>query len=312
MRFGTDSAIRVLVVDEEEPVRRFLQQELSAAGYEVDTLSSGTGFTEDMVALIRPDVLLVDPIISDVSVEVVEGLLGRLRQDSHLVLLLIDSGRNVAGLQALARACKADGQIRKQQLLAAPAAAVGEQLMPDGELEELAAEPKSLPTADHVHQTGEEILLVETQPPPRSVAQPAAALHRSPSRPDLLAMIHEELQVHPAPKPPPTVVDIEINLFSRHNFYVGSSGDLSTGGVFVVTAMLAPVGTRVPLKVTVASVGSVVQVEAVVEWTRQAGQLGKVLPGVGLSLAHLPVGQRKVLERFFSERAPLTYLPHRR
>jgi hypothetical protein len=39
--------------------------------------------------------------------------------------------------------------------------------------------------------------------------------------------------------------------------------------------------------------------------------MGRVSPGVGLSLRHLPEAERLTLEKFFQERAPLTYLPKR-
>jgi len=49
--------------------------------------------------------------------------------------------------------------------------------------------------------------------------------------------------------------------------------------------------------------------EGVVEWVRQANKLGRVTPGAGVSLAHLPDQWRSTLEVFFGERAPLTHLP---
>src|SRR5579872_5614864 len=123
----THSRIRVLVVDQDKTSRSLLQRELGAAGYEVDVLSSGTGFTEDMVQLVHPDVLLVDPFMSDLAVPAVENLLRRLREDQQLVLLLIDGGRDPETLRRIAESCRADGRIQKRELLAAPAAAVGDQ-----------------------------------------------------------------------------------------------------------------------------------------------------------------------------------------
>ena len=124
-------------------------------------------------------------------------------------------------------------------------------------------------------------------------------------------MIEEELHQQAPPPPGPKPVQIEINLFSRHNFYVGSSGSLATGGVFVVTAHLLPVGQRVPLQLKVSSAG-IVNTEAVVEWRRETAHMERTLLGLGLSLSHLPEKDRRALEQFFRERAPLTYLPHRK
>jgi CheY-like chemotaxis protein/Tfp pilus assembly protein PilZ len=313
------SRIRVLVVDQDPAVRALLQRELGAAGYEVDTLSSGDGFTEDMVQLIRPDVLLVDPFIGDVPLPAVEELLAHLRQDHALVLLLIDGGRDPERLSQIARDCRADGQLQKRDLLRAPATAVGEQLLPDdtldAEIVEIDVSEDDLPTAVMVAESGEEIVLDEVarpvrQPPAPPPARPTSRSH--PTHPDLLAMIEEELDERSPPPPAaPNPVLVEINLFSRHNFYVGGSGDLRTGGVFVVTTVLPQVGSSVPLQLEVPSASPLLTV-ATVEWVRESSQVGRISPGVGLSLRHLPEHQREALQLFFQERAPLTYLPNRR
>jgi CheY-like chemotaxis protein len=307
----------VLVVDQDPKSRSLLQRELGAAGYEVDILSSGTGFTEDMVQLVRPDVLLIDPFMPDVPLLAVEDLLRRLRQDQQLVLLIIDAGRDPDMLAQIAAACQADGRIEKKALLAAPAATVGDRLIPESSIEaEIIDMEADVQSAQAAHEAGAEIILEDRLSPPRRPTPlpgvPVAAVKPKshvPTRPDLLSMIAEELDERPAAPPPaPKTVHVEINLFSRHNFYVGSSGDLSTGGVFVATAVLPPPGSGVPLQLDVPFLPPVVT-NTTVEWVRESSQMGRVSPGVGLSLRHLPQAERIQLERFFEERAPLTYLP---
>jgi CheY-like chemotaxis protein len=309
------SRIRVLVVDQDPATRSLLQRELGAAGYEVDTLSSGNGFTEDMVELVHPDVLLVDPFMPDLPLSAVEDLLRRLRKDQQLVLLLIDGGKDPGQLTRIAETCQADGRIERRALLAAPATAVGDQLVPESSLEaELIEVEEDLQTAQTAHERGEEIVLEDRPPPQRHPAPtpvPAQPTRRGPTRPDLLSMIAEELEERP-PQPAPVVktVLVEINLFSRHNFYVGSSGDLSSGGVFVATSILPALGSSVPLQLDVPFLAPLLT-NAPVEWVRPSSQMGRVAPGVGLSLRHLSEAERRQLERFFQERAPLTYLPNR-
>jgi CheY-like chemotaxis protein/Tfp pilus assembly protein PilZ len=304
-------------VDQDPATRSLLQRELGAAGYEVDTLSSGNGFTEDMVELVHPDVLLVDPFMPDLPLAAVEDLLRRLRKDQQLVLLLIDGGKDPERLTRVAETCQADGRIERRALLAAPASAVGDQLVPESSIEAELIEvdlEDDLQTAQTAQETGEEIVL-EDRPPPQRHPSPIAASPKParhvPTRPDLLSMIAEELEERP-PQPPPTVktVHVEINLFSRHNFYVGSSGDLASGGVFVATSILPALGSSVPLQLEVPFLPPLTT-SATVEWVRPSSQMGRVAPGVGLSLRHLPEPERRELERFFQERAPLTYLPNR-
>lgn len=306
--------IRVLVVDQDPATRSLLQRELGAAGYEVDTLSSGNGFTEDMVELVHPDVLLVDPFMPDLPLAAVEDLLRRLRKDQQLVLLLIDGGKEPERLTRIAENCQADGRIERRVLLAAPASAVGDQLVPESSLEaELIEIEEDFQTAEMAQETGEEIVLEAKPRPPRhpSPTPPAPKPARRPTRPDLLSMIAEELEERPPlPAPVAKTVQVEINLFSRHNFYVGSSGDLASGGVFVATSILPALGSSVPLQLDVPFLPPLLT-SATVEWVRPSSQMGRVAPGVGLSLRHLPETERRQLERFFQERAPLTYLPNR-
>ncbi|MHB8419732.1 MAG: ANTAR domain-containing protein [Myxococcales bacterium] len=316
----TQSRLRVLIVDEEEAVRDILSMELSAAGYEVDTLSSGNGFSEDMVALIRPDLLLVNPFLTDVPLEAVERVLVALHGDGSFKLVLIDGGEDPGKLSGLAVACRADGSISKRELLRAPADAVAEQFLPEAEVMEVLGDELP-PSAEVAAESGLDIeLTVEPprrRPPARAAAsqpairRPASSAVRASASGRVLDMIQSE--VGKVPKAPPKVVTdyrIEINLFSRHNFYVGATGDLRTGGVFVATAVLPAVGERLRLVLQL-PFAAPLEVEAPVEWIREGNQLSRVTPGAGLSLAHLPAEWRAHLEIFFRERAPLTYLPKR-
>jgi CheY-like chemotaxis protein/Tfp pilus assembly protein PilZ len=345
---AAQAPLRVLIVDEEEAVRDILSAELSAAGYEVDTLSSGNGFSEDMVSLIRPDLLLVNPFLPDVPVEAVGKVLTALHGDGAFKLVLIDGGEDPGKLAQLAAACRADGAISKHDLLRAPADAVAEQFLPEAEVMEVVEEEPRLPDADAAHEEGIEIVLSAEPPRKRPPARPAAARSSGsnlragksaalragarppPGRPQsqpparstkpsavprasasgrVLEMIQNE--VGPVPKAPPKALPgfhVEISLFSRHNFYVGPTGDLRTGGIFIATPDLPAVGDWVKLRIQLPSVPPL-DTEGPVEWVRQGSQLARVTPGAGVSLAHLPPDWRSALERFFRERAPLAYLP---
>ena len=323
-----DRALRILLVEAIEPVRGMLARDLSAAGHEVDTLSSGNGFTEDMVRLIHPDLVLVDPFLPDVSIDDVERTLASLRADLGFKLLVIDGGQDSGRVARLAAACRADGAIAKEALLASPADAVAEQLLP--EVDVLEPLEEALPSASAAAELGLEIDLTPEPPQPRraplhaqatSAARPSpnglAARPRPPLPPQsgaagILAMIEEELgQVPKAPAPSLDRFEAGINLFSRHNLYVGTSGDLRTGGVFVATSFLPRVGDLVKVRIELPFAGAL-EAEGCVEWVRD-GQGGgaRIASGAGISLAHLPEATRHLLEQFFRERAPLTHLPRR-
>ena len=303
--------IRVLVVDEDRVVRELLARELGAAGYEVDTLSSGDGFTEDMVQLIRPDVLLVDPFIGDVPLPAVEDLLSKLRAQSEVVLFLIDGGHDGKRLESIAAACNADGLMAKRELLRDAAAALGDKLAPEAEVVE-ALPDDELPTADMAASTGKEIQLDQVPPPERR--RPSTPVKKAPTGPsshaELLAMIEEEVAARPHPRAEVPRAEVQVNLFSRHNFYVGTSGSLDTGGIFIATAHLMPIGQPVRLRLDL-PFSEALETEGRVEWARPANAYTRTPSGVGVSLAHLHSDVRKALEHFFRERAPLTHLPDR-
>jgi two-component system KDP operon response regulator KdpE len=92
------SAVRVLVVDDERPIRRFLRTALAAAGMEVAEAESG----EDglvAAAAFRPDVIVVDLGLPDIDgVEVIR----RLREwNQQPVIVLSVRGRESDKVEAL-------------------------------------------------------------------------------------------------------------------------------------------------------------------------------------------------------------------
>lgn len=62
----TESAVRVLVVDDEPAIRRFLHASLTAHGFEVFETGSGEGALSDVVAD-RPDLILLDLGLQDLD-----------------------------------------------------------------------------------------------------------------------------------------------------------------------------------------------------------------------------------------------------
>jgi Tfp pilus assembly protein PilZ len=245
-----------------------------------------------------------------VPLPAVEDLLSKLRAQSEVVLFLIDGGHDAKRLESIATACNADGLMAKRELLRDAAGALGDKLAPEAEVVE--ASDDELPTADMAARWGKEIELDQGNPPERrkqAAPAPRAPAGRS-SHADLLAMIEEEVadRVHP-PQQVPTAT-IQLNLFSRHNFYVGKSGGLDSGGIFIATAHLMPVGQLVKLRLDL-PFSEALETEGRVEWARPANAYTRTPSGVGVSLAHLEEGVRRALEHFFRERAPLTHLPDR-
>ena len=187
-------------------MRELLQQELCAAGYEVDTLSSGTGFTEDMVGLVLPDLLLVDPFLNDVSFESVTGMLTALHAKESFKLVLIDSTTNSAQFARVASQCHAEGVISKRDLLRSPADAVAEQFLPEVEVMEVIADEPKRQSAMSASQGNSEIELSVDLGDPRPPPGPKAPVRRAPPVAAAVASPPAPTR-HPSitPPPPPAV-----------------------------------------------------------------------------------------------------------
>lgn len=99
-------------------------------------------------------------------------------------------------------------------------------------------------------------------------------------------------------------VETEVSLHSESQIFVGLSGDISQGGIFVSTYKNLPIGTQVHIKFSL----PLGEIEAVgtVRWTRPATEGGEP-PGVGISFDGLDSRSRSVIEQFCRARPPLYF-----
>jgi hypothetical protein len=133
---------------------------------------------------------------------------------------------------------------------------------------------------------------------------------RPPSAADLLAMIDEELVGEPRNVPPQqTRIEVNVSLVSEHNFYVGPTRRVDSGGVFVSSAVPPPVGTRLQVRLGLAD-GRKIDVEGEVAFVREKTTLGGRQPaGCGVRLHGLPGWAIDAVERFTAARPPIVYVP---
>ncbi len=128
------------------------------------------------------------------------------------------------------------------------------------------------------------------QPPPRGDTWPeASALGQS---------------------PPPDSLRIEANLgaHSASNFYKGLSGNdvVDSGGIFVATYRIPPIGTPIWLKVSLPG-GYEFEAQATVRWLREAtsGSSASAPPGFGAQFTHISPEGRQLVYRYARNREPL-------
>ncbi len=155
-------------------------------------------------------------------------------------------------------------------------------------------------------------------PPPSPALRPAALEspgtvppHAPPRGPsvDLMALIDEELVDEPRARPVPTRVEVNVSLVSEHNFYVGQTRRMDSGGVFIATALPPPVGTRLEVRLGLAD-GRKIDLEGEVAFVREkSATIGRQPTGCGVKLFSIPGWAVDAIERFILARQPIVYTP---
>ncbi len=96
-------------------------------------------------------------------------------------------------------------------------------------------------------------------------------------------------------------VDVDVSLVSESNFFVGLSGDVSLGGLFVVTWRELSPGT--PIFVAIDLPEGRLLVDGEVRWVREAAD--GVTPGLGIVFIAPSEQDRRRIGEFCARRAPL-------
>jgi uncharacterized protein (TIGR02266 family) len=100
---------------------------------------------------------------------------------------------------------------------------------------------------------------------------------------------------------PRIAYEVEVGLVSESHFYAGLSMDVSTGGLFIATYQLQPVGSRIAVTFALPS-GHTVTTHATVRWVREPCEESS--PGMGVEF-DLPRDDHREVEAFCKRRQPL-------
>jgi uncharacterized protein (TIGR02266 family) len=129
-----------------------------------------------------------------------------------------------------------------------------------------------------------------------------AVREKLPASKPRLELVIEEGQDHRAAER--VLVDVEVDLASDHQFFVGYSEDLSDGGLFVATYATHPVGTELELRIDLADLGSL-EMKGRVVWIREASDHAP--PGMGIAFERMVPEQHEAIMEFLRSRPPLFY-----
>ena len=124
-----------------------------------------------------------------------------------------------------------------------------------------------------------------------------------------MALIDEELVDEPRSRPRMTRVEVDVSLVSEHNFYVGPTRRVDSGGVFISTMLPPPVGTPLEIRLGLAD-GRRVEVHGEVVFVRERNAIaGRQPAGCGVRLHDLPGWALDSIDRFLVARPPIVYAP---
>ncbi len=170
--------------------------------------------------------------------------------------------------------------------------------------------PSRLPPADHAAPQPH---IPPTAPVPHANAFAPTAVAPQAAPIPQQAHAPQPAQHRPSvPTPPPATgprVDVEANIgaTTESNFFVGFSGEISDGGVFLSTYEVLKLGTRVRALVTLPG-NFEFKVDGWVRFVRDPMDFNSDAdPGMGIQFEHLSADARDLVLRFIRKRAPLFY-----
>jgi len=310
---GAAPASRVLVVGSDADVSIALHLHLERAGHAVFCLP-GPAEMEQITRVIAPHVIvLIMPAAPDGS----WGPVLTTAQASARVgtrVVMVAPSREV--VEPLAAVAGAESALARAEVLARPLVvlerpqAYQEAPPPRGTMPPRPGVPGGRPTI----VVPPPMPGVAARPPPPLPEPPAidpAPARRTapPPNVDLMALIDEELVDEPRQRPLATRVEVNVSLVSEHNFYVGPSRRIDSGGVFIATAMPPPIGTRLSVRLGLAD-GRKIDLEGEVAFVREkSATIGRQPTGCGVKLHGLPGWAVDAIDRFILARQPIVYGP---
>jgi uncharacterized protein (TIGR02266 family) len=102
-------------------------------------------------------------------------------------------------------------------------------------------------------------------------------------------------------------LNVEVGFRSDTNFYTGFTCDISTGGLFVATHMLQPIGTSLTLAFALPN-GHEIEVRGVVRWLRDPRDYDSdAVPGMGIQFEGVDEEDARAIREFMSLREPMFY-----
>lgn len=296
---ATAVASRVLVVGSDADVVIALHLHLDRAGHAVYSVP-GPADLEAFLRVVAPHtVVLILPASPDAAWgSALTGAAGAARVGVRVVM--VGPAREI--VEPLAAVAGAERALSRAEALARPML-----VMERAPGAAAPAEPPPTPPAQaHApaapvrHDPAPALSDPGAQPPLRTTPEPSV---------DLMTLIDEELVDEPRSRPVPARVEVNVSLVSEHNFYVGPTRRIDSGGVFIATALPPAAGTRLQVRLGLAD-GRKIDLEGEVAFVREKNATtGRQPTGCGVKLLGLPGWASDAIDRFVMARQPIVYTP---
>jgi uncharacterized protein (TIGR02266 family) len=106
---------------------------------------------------------------------------------------------------------------------------------------------------------------------------------------------------------PRTAIEASIGFQSETNFFTGFSEDISSGGIFIATFNMRPIGSKLNVNFTLPS-GQLISVDGVVRWIREFNETTPdILPGMGIQFDDLHPSDKEMIESFIGQRPAMFF-----
>jgi PilZ domain len=295
---------RILVVGQDPDVSAALHLHLERAGWTLTCLPTPDLLDPVLRAVAPHAIVLVLPASPDASWG---GALTTASSAARVGMRVVMVAPSRDVVEPLAAVAGAERALARAEVLARPLLVV--ERVPGATLPGVQAFPPPMPGRPAPAPPA-------LAPPPAPTLALAGAL-AGPASPravgradvDLMALIDEELVDEPRNRPQVTRVEVNVSLVSEHNFFVGPTRRVDSGGVFISTMLPPPVGTHLQVRLGLAD-GRKIDLEGQVVFLREKSAIsGRQPAGCGVKLHGLPGWASDAIDRFLQARPPIAYAP---
>ena len=298
----------IVLADDDATLLELLAQLLSGPDRTIETVCGKDGLSVDLLALSRPELVILNPMTGGLGPEKMAALVREVRSAVGARVVLMVDDRTDADLAA--HRLGADAGVKMRVLLRDPLAQLKtawESMAPRP------TEPVRAPVKELGSLSANDIMTLDfgaptvDKPPPPPPSPSVDPLRSAPAVVDLAKLIEDELGSFGTPAASQSHFDVVLDTLGDDLLYGPAAN--KPAGVFVSSAMAVRLGDAVAVTARFPW-GHQLQWKGVVAWTQSESGFGRrKKPGFGVELKDLTDSDRAAMDRLCGLRAPLVVPP---